>query len=74
MIHAEQHSLWWKTELKMILSIPLAVASVLVTGFNMTVAFVLEAFVMRMYHGPFQFLAVRTEGKKKTKNKKQVAH
>ena len=65
MTHAE-HSPWWKTELKTILSIPLVVASVLVTGFNMTVAFVLEAFVVRMYHGPFQFLAVRNEEEKKT--------
>ncbi|KAF8333092.1 calcium-activated chloride channel-domain-containing protein [Cantharellus anzutake] len=57
LIVGSKDSPWWKTELKTALSLPLIGMAVLFVGFNMTVAFILEAFVMRMYNGPFQSLA-----------------
>lgn len=52
---------WWVVEARASLSIPFVLASALFVYFNMTVAFFLEAFIAKLYDGPFSFLAVRTE-------------
>lgn len=51
-------SSWWLVEVKTLLSIPLILASVLFVCFNMTIAFLLEAFIARIYDGPMSFIAV----------------
>lgn len=56
---AADKSPWWLVETKTMLTIPLVVASVLFVCFNMTIAFLLEAFIARLYDGPLGFLAVR---------------
>ncbi|KAF8310365.1 hypothetical protein DL93DRAFT_1649104 [Clavulina sp. PMI_390] len=48
---------WWVVEAKTLVTIPLVLGSVAVVCFNMTVAFLLEAFVARLYGGPLSFLA-----------------
>lgn len=55
-----ERSPWWIVESKSLLSIPLIIGSIAFICFNMTVAFLLEAFVARLYDGPLKFLAVRS--------------
>lgn len=49
---------WWKIEAKNLLTIPFVLASAAFVCFNMTIAFLLEAFVMRLYDGPLATLGV----------------
>lgn len=58
--HAQRRSTWWLVEAKTALAVPLLlVAGGSFVCFNMTVAFLLEAFIMRLYDGPLSVVAVR---------------
>ena len=53
-----RHSAWWSVEAKTVLTIPLLFGGTSFVCFNMTVAFLLEAFITRLYDGPLRFVAV----------------